>query len=55
MTRQELIELGRDLGITDEEAGDQCWEQYLSNRELADAINRLRPGTGAVADADDDE
>jgi hypothetical protein len=48
----ELIELGHRLGITDDEAGDTNWEQYLSDRELAAAINRLRPGAGATVDED---
>ncbi len=48
-TRTKLLKLVADLGITDAEAGESQWAQYLSDQSLADAINRLRPGAGATA------
>jgi len=55
MNRRELLELAADLGITSEEAGEDEWAYYLSDRQLAAAINRLRPGADAVGSDDDDE
>ena len=50
MTREELLELARNLEITDAEAGEPHWQHYLSDAELARAINDMRPDAGAVAD-----
>lgn len=52
MTRHELLELAASLGIDDEEAGETQWAHYLTDRQLADAINRLRPEANAVSDED---
>lgn len=41
--RRQLLDLIRDLDITDEEAGEPQWPAYLSDQELAEAIRRLRP------------
>jgi hypothetical protein len=54
MTRIELLKLAADLGIDDEEAGEPQWAYYLSDRGLADAINRLRPGTDATENETED-
>lgn len=41
--REFLLGLANRLEITDEEAGEPQWAAYLSDRQLADAIRRLRP------------
>lgn len=47
--RDNLLSLAQDLGITDEEAGEQQWAAYLTDDQIADSILNLRPRTKIVA------
>jgi hypothetical protein len=49
--RDTLLALARDLDITDEEAGEREWAHYLDDRQLAEAIQRLRPDADVPAPA----
>lgn len=53
-SREDLLRLARDLGITDEEAGDSEWAQYLTDQALADAIIAMRPESRVIAGEGED-
>lgn len=41
--RERLLKLATDLGIDDEEAGEEQWAAYLTTDQLRDAIHEMRP------------